>query len=1136
VVNSLMKRKRSMNKTFLVYQMLVAVVSITVVGSLWVYSQYSDFQREARTAKEFYLTSQRSLIKGEVEKVVDYIRYQKAQTLDRLKTSVRNRVYEAHAIALNVYEQNQATRSTSEIQKMIKDALRPIRFNSGRGYYFAVNLNGIEELFADRPEMEGTDMLPIQGGQGEFVVRDMIDLVERSDEGFYEYDWSMPYKEGNSHRKIAFVKLFKPFNWLMGTGRYIEDMEEDIQRETVERIEQISFGKEGYIFAAGWDGVAVAGPGKGADMIDVTDVNGVKVVRELIEISQHGGGYLEYVMPPLGPGRSAPKLSYVSGIPDWHWYVGAGIFIDEIDKVLEEKKEELDREIRMNISRIAGILLAAILCVYGTALVMTRRTGAAFETFISFFRRAARELEPIAPDAARFSEFETLVESANQMVTERRQIEEAHKLDEMRLEALLQLNRMDSATVGEIANHSMEEAIRLTQSTIGYIAFMNEDQTVLTMHAWSKSAMQECRIDTKPFDYPVEATGLWGEAVRQRQPIITNDYGAPNPWKQGTPEGHVRIRRHMNVPILHRDRIVIVAGVGNKPTDYDEGDVRQLTLLMSGMWSIAERRRSELALTESEERYRLLFNAGNDAVFVHLGPADGMPGRFVEVNDVACDRLGYSREELLRMSPHDIDAPDSRTKTPLILEQLEKHGHAMWEGAHMTKQGRRLPVEINNHLFDLQGTPLVLSTVRDITERKRAEEEREQLEAELRQAQKMEAIGRLAGGVAHDFNNILAAILGYTEIAMDDIPADAACRQDLEQVLQASRRAKDMVSRILAFSRRGDSQERQPVEIASLVNEALRLLRPALPATIDLRHEMTSDLGLVLCDPTQIHQVVVNLCANAAHALRERVGVIEIGLGHVRMDSAMLAHYKDFMPDNVEPYATETIAASISAAENLRSGDYLMLTVRDTGHGMDRATLERIFDPYFTTKEVGEGTGLGLSVVHGIVQRHQGAIRVTSEPGKGTTCHVLFPRIDEISQEMKETNDIAMGSIRGGSERILFIDDEQALAALAMKMLGQLGYGVTAKTNCLEALDHFRAQPDVYDLVITDYTMPRMTGIDLSRELLLIRPDVPIILCTGFSECITPEKAQELGIREFAMKPLSRASLAEVVRRVLDRE
>jgi PAS domain S-box-containing protein len=799
---------------------------------------------------------------------------------------------------------------------MIKDALRPIRFNNGRGYYFATNLNGTEELFADRPEMEGKDMLPIRGGRGEFVVRDMIDLVERSGEGFYEYAWNKPGKEDNHHHKVAFVKFFEPCNWLIGTGEYIEDVEEDIRRETVERIDQISFGKDGYIFATTWGGIVLTGPQKGKNMIDVTDVNGVKVVRELIEISKRGGGYLEYVMPPIRPVRPTPKLSYVSGIVDWQWYVGAGVFIDEIDKVLMEKKEELHQSIRINILRIAGILLGVILCTCGAALYMTRKTGAAFEAFISFFKRAARELKPIEPDAARFSELEALVESANLMIAERRQIEGVHKLDELRLEALLQLNRMDSATVGEIANHAMEEAIRLTQSSIGYIAFMNEDQTVLTMHAWSKSAMEECRIESKLIDYPVEATGLWGEAVRQRRPIITNDYAAPNPWKRGTPEGHVAIRRHMNVPIFQRDRIVIVAGVGNKATDYDEGDVRQLTLLMSGMWSIAERRRAELALAESEERYRLLFNAGNDAVFVHLGPFGGMPGRFVEVNDIACERLSYSREELLRMSPPDIDAPDTIAKIPLIMDQLEKHGHAMWEGVHMTRHGLRIPVEISNRLFDLQGTPMILSTVRDIAERKRAEEEREKLETQLRQAQKMEAIGTLAGGIAHDFNNILAAILGYSEMALENIPENTAARHDLEQVLKATLRAKDLVGQILAFSRREDIQERRPVKIAPIVKEALRLLRPALPATIDVRQEITGDLGMVLADPTQIHQVVVNLCTNAAHALREQVGVIEIGLTQVEMDAAMVANYQGSMPNMVESGVREMIDPSVSAPES----------------------------------------------------------------------------------------------------------------------------------------------------------------------------------------------------------------------------
>jgi two-component system, cell cycle sensor histidine kinase and response regulator CckA len=393
-------------------------------------------------------------------------------------------------------------------------------------------------------------------------------------------------------------------------------------------------------------------------------------------------------------------------------------------------------------------------------------------------------------------------------------------------------------------------------------------------------------------------------------------------------------------------------------------------------------------------------------------------------------------------------------------------------------------------------------------ERHRMEAEKRTIEAQLRQAHKMEAIGTLAGGIAHDFNNILAAIIGYTELSMFDVSQWSPMHQNLEQVLKAGHRAKDLVRQILAFSRHGDEQRWTPVEVGMVIREGLKLLRASLPTTIEIRPNITAASCAVLADPTQIHQVLINLCANAAHAMRDQGGVLEVGLEAVDLDADGALHYPDISP-----------------------GAYIKLTVRDTGHGMDAATRERIFDPYFTTKEVGEGSGLGLAVAHGIVQRLDGAISVQSAPGRGATFQVLLPR----SERKPEGQAQGTGPLPGGRECILFVDDEEALVDMGEQMLNHLGYQVVTKTSSADALESFRALPDEFDLVITDFTMPQMTGVALAGEILNVRPDMPIILCTGFSEQIDEAKAKSEGIREFVMKPLSQRELAEVIRRVLDR-
>jgi signal transduction histidine kinase/ActR/RegA family two-component response regulator len=382
------------------------------------------------------------------------------------------------------------------------------------------------------------------------------------------------------------------------------------------------------------------------------------------------------------------------------------------------------------------------------------------------------------------------------------------------------------------------------------------------------------------------------------------------------------------------------------------------------------------------------------------------------------------------------------------------------------------------------------------------------LEDRLRRAQKMEAIGTLAGGIAHDFNNILGAIIGYTEIAELQVPDDSKAKESLKEVLNAGHRARDLVKQILAFSRR-EGQERIPIQIAPIAKEALKLLRSSLPTTVEIRQKLETDTDIVEADPTQIHQVLMNLCTNAAHAMRKEGGILEVSVHNLelrRWDSE-------------------------SGRFDIPPGNYLRITVSDTGQGMPPEVLERIFEPYFTTKEKGEGTGLGLSVVHGIVKSYGGAITAHSEPEKGSTFHVYFPVIEK-KAEVPETEEIA--PVPTGNERILFIDDEPTLVDLGKQMLEGLGYKVTTRTSSIEALELFEAKSSQFDLVITDMTMPQMTGDKLAHEVKKIRADVPIILCTGFSEKISGRR-DDLKIDGLLMKPVDKIKMAKTIRKVLDK-
>lgn len=398
----------------------------------------------------------------------------------------------------------------------------------------------------------------------------------------------------------------------------------------------------------------------------------------------------------------------------------------------------------------------------------------------------------------------------------------------------------------------------------------------------------------------------------------------------------------------------------------------------------------------------------------------------------------------------------------------------------------------------------------EIRKREQVEAERASLQEQLRHAQKLETIGTLAGGIAHDFNNILGPILGYTQMSLEETTPDSVIRGWLENVQKAAYRAKELVQQILVFGRR-DSQEYKPVKIQLIAREALRLVRASLPTTIEIQQDICGDCPAVLADPTQVHQVVINLCTNAKHAMQEYGGILTLSLKTVTVNAEM---------------------AGIHA--NLRIGKYVCLTVSDTGHGMDRMTMERMFEPFFTTRKPGEGTGLGLSVVHGIVMGHDGEITASSKVGEGTEFSVYLPAVEsdlETAEEMVKT-----GAVPKGTEHILLVDDEESMIVMGRVMLEQLGYRVTTFTDSAKALHLFREEPRLFDLVLTDQTMPQFTGTVLSREMKAIRPGLPVIVMSGFSESIDTDNIGKYNIEAYLPKPFNTYTLGTLVREVLDRK
>ncbi len=518
---------------------------------------------------------------------------------------------------------------------------------------------------------------------------------------------------------------------------------------------------------------------------------------------------------------------------------------------------------------------------------------------------------------------------------------------------------------------------------------------------------------------------------------------------------------------------------------------------------ITSRKQAEESLRESEERFRQLFESMVSGFALHeiICDEQGTPKdfRFLKVNPAFEEFTGLKGEALIGRTVREI-MPDiesswidtygrvALTGTPIHFENFSRTLNKSFEvSAYSPRPGQFAAVFL------------------DITERKRTEEERQKLQVQLSQAQKMESIGTLAGGIAHDFNNILSSVLGFTELAKLKAEKGKDIINELDVVMKAGIRARDLVKQILMFSRQAEIK-RMPMDIAPLIKETLKFLRASLPATIEFRQDIAVSESLVMADPVQIHQILMNLCTNAAHAMKEKGGLINLSLHEMEITDQTELDLK-----------------------GLKRGRYLLLSVSDTGCGIPGEIINRIFDPFFTTKERGEGTGMGLSVVHGIVKDMEGAISVYSEPDRGTTFNILIPRCDGARVEAADLN----SPMKPGSARILFVDDEEGVIVSGRGILEQLGYKITATTSPREALALFTSAPDRFDLVLTDMTMPGMTGLTLSEHLRKIRPDIPILLSTGFSLGISQERIRDAGIREMVMKPMVASELSGAVYRAL---
>jgi len=620
--------------------------------------------------------------------------------------------------------------------------------------------------------------------------------------------------------------------------------------------------------------------------------------------------------------------------------------------------------------------------------------------------------------------------------------------------------------------------------------------------------------------------------------------------------GQELIPVHLSFNMLHGQEMPVVCMVAMDLTEYKrlEEALRQLNAGLEKrvqdrtaelekanetlQAEIVERKRAEEELQRAYARLRTLFDHRIDGIGIVIANTEG---DILEANDYFLKMLGSRREELKagKIRWNEITPPEWTGVDKIALAQLRERGVAdPQEKEYLRRDGTRVPIFLTAAMLPGQGNE-ALVLVLDITERKRTEAalrrtynelekrvqertselarantelkeeivKRERTEQQLLQAQKLESMGVLTGGIAHDFNNILGPIIINSEMVLSDHPEGPGVRSNLELILASSLRGRDLVRQMLLFSRKSEKKQ-ELITLSPIIKETFKLLRSSVPTTIQMELQLKTESDTVYADPSQIQQVIMNLCTNAAYAMRGTTGSIDISLDNIRFGPM----------DLPEP--------------DMQPGDYLILSVKDTGAGMDEEVRTRVFEPFFTTKPVEEGTGLGLSVVYGIVKSHRGSIKVYSEPGRGSVFRVYLPKSEPGILKKAET----LKPVPRGSERILFVDDEELIVHSVRNMLQRLGYKITALNDSREALKLFSADPSQFDLVMTDQTMPFMTGEDLGKELMRIRSDIPVILCTGYADFISSEKATAMGFQGFIMKPFTVREGAELVRHVLDQK
>ena len=1189
-----MRRHSSFIKLIQLWGILFLIaLGVAVIGvDLFVNQNY--FKIRADETRKNYIARQKNMIKNEVNRVVDMINHEKAQSEKLLKINIKARVYEAHSIAQHIYMKNKNSKNKSEIQAMIINALRPIRFECEKGYYFIDHLSGKNILYPVFPFFEGTNIMNLQDSKGKYVVKEEIELLEKQGEGFVTNFWPKPHcDQKQDFKKITFIKLFKPYNWSLGTGLYVDDIEKQIKTELLSHIGRIRFGKEGYVFVNHLNGETMVANGKvlpEPEKLWVVFNKYPEKMRELFDkeckaASNPEGDYIYYSFKKMSDSdNESPKVSFIRGISEWQWLVGAGVYLDDMEIGITLLHEKLNMRIQSKMFYFSVIIMGMILFFLFLFKWLNHRLTDDLNQLFSFFKSAAISDKQIELNKIRFIEFTQMGQNVNKMLKEKNRAEQ---------------NLINEKEQLFVTVRSIGDAV-ITTDTSGKVVLMNIVAEQLT--GWKNNEAQG-----KPL---VEIFTIVNALTRKE---------VKNPVVQVLESGSI-VGLANHTILIAKDGVEYQISDSAAPIKNVDGDITGVVLVFR---DVSNKYKMQEKISESEQRLRYALQ-GTQAGLWEWNVQTGE----IIIDEQWADIIGYTRKELV---PVSIDTwtkfihPEDVKKSSKLFKQhfkgesdyyefefrmRHKKGYWVWvldrgKVAKWTEDGKPLIMSgthsditkrkkaetelknARNYISNIvdsmpsvlvgvdtdgkvtqwnkkaeQNTgisaaaahgkifsdvfPAISSSMEKITEsmqtrkikkelHKRHQAENKilyenltiyplitngvegaviriddvtrehMLQEQLSQSRKMDAIGQIAGGVAHDFNNILSGIMGAAQLLkLPNSNLDQKNFKYVDMILQASTRAADLTSKLLTFGRNGKVSY-TVLSMHNVVDDTVAILKRTIDKKVNISIKKNAENYAVIGDSSELQNALLNLGINASHAMSNG-GEIKIQTRNIMLDNT----YCYASPFEIEP------------------GEYIEIEVQDTGCGIPIKNLKKIFEPFYTTKEHGKGTGLGLSTVYGTVQNHQGMVTVYSEMGKGTAFHVYIP----CSKKSIQTRQINT-EIVAGAGQILLVDDEEMLRSTGKYMLEKMGYQVVLAENGLEAVDIFQNQHAEIDLVIMDMVMPEMNGREAFFKIRKIDENCKVIIASGFTKNEDLDEMRKSGLAGFLNKPFTNSELSQLVSKVL---